>query len=390
MRITLLFFALLLPTHVIGADIEQHLSPEAIAALTRADEHQNYCLRYFHRTIEGRDDVVVLMGESHIKKDQDEVERGLQVTKQFDCIGRENGGHFISSLLFNKFDFLMKFAQASMSKASTEGLGSTIHDYSEHIENALALGLSLAVYDLLNEAEKKQLIEYIKFDEELAASIFLGGSLKNYLKIREIDGQSLSAPISKDSLVYWLSALTKKPNLLTAENADLVEQALKEIREGKKNSGPRMVRSQNEGKRGSNIDLELGCRASLSDNICQALNTAWTYGEVLTIPALATWCITGSSYAGTCSGIGLGLIAWDVSFVLLKKLGYLSPQYSRNYYSLGIDSRDSAMAQNIDKFFAEQAKSKKLLAMMGMLHVPGVALHLLNTYGFKEIKPKQR
>lgn len=391
LKIALIFGCSLLTfMPIMGAEVEHYFSKETVAVFNKADEHKNYCVRYFHRKIEGRDDLVVLMGEKHIKEDKDEADRGLEVVKQFSCIGCEDGTHFTNSGL-SRFDWGMNYVRKMMSNADAQRLGSTMFDYSEYLENILALGLCKAVEEFFNanESEKKTLFTYINFDPEHAPKILLGGIFGKYLKSRGFDGQTLNDPINVESLKYWLTALGKRPNFLTSENADRVEQAITQIRHGKKNLSYRALQSQNEPKLGTRIDLEKGCTASFRDNIYSAINTVWTFCEFLTIPAFATWCMTGSSYAGAYTGIGLCLIGFDKSCALLNKIGFLEARYCRYFYSLGVDTRDSVMAHNINEFFDKQNDSQQFLAIMGKLHVPGVARHLLNTYGFREIKAKE-
>ena len=380
-----------------SAEIEKFLSNKTIAVCNKADEHKNYCIRYFHRNIEDRDDVVVLLGEMHIKGDKDEAQRGRDLVNQFYCIGRENFNHFRESG-FQKFDpktFI--FQDIILVHAGADGLGSTIHEASptqalfHHIENAIAIGLSKAVKELHNEneAEKKRLCGYINFDPEHGCAIVLGGLLNDYLKKRGIDGGCFNSPINAETLTKWLTTIRDQDNLLTRENADLVDQALVELKHEKKQRGDDIVQSQKPDKLGIRIDLEQGCKATCKDNIFSAVNTFLTVAKFMAVPAFAFWCVTGSRFASACTGIGFVVFAFDRCCEKLCSADPLGIRYVRRYYSLGIETRDKTMAHNIDDFFAKQKDSRPFLGIMGLLHVPGVAEHLMNTYGFREIKPKK-
>lgn len=390
---------------VLCAEIENFLTEQTIAACIKADEHKNYRLRYFHRKAQDRDDdIVVLMGEKHVKEDADESQRGREVISQFFCIGVENYNHFLDSS-FQKFDpqtFLFK--NIAMLRAKNEGRGSSVHEALDpqelfrHIGNAVAIGLSKAVKAHLNEneTEKKKLNDYIQFDPNYHLEIVFGNSwseyrrsrgIDEYLERRGVDPKSINSPINARNLNCWLAAIRDQENLLTDLNKDLVEQALVEMQHGKRQPGHHLVPSQKTDKIATRIDLEQGCRATWKDNIYAAANIALTMGELMALPAIPYWYLTGSSFAGTFAGIGFCLFALDMACEQLYIKGALDIKYVRRSHSLGIETRDKAMAQKINEFFTTQKDSQQFLAIMGMAHVTGVAEQLINTYGFMELRP---
>jgi len=376
---------------ILGADIGEFFREEAIAAFNKANKHRNYCIRYFYREIDQKREVVVLMGECHFKKDKYEVQLGEEVLKYFSCIGCEESSHFTASSLGGLDPKLYLYRYLS-SKKNSAGKGSTMQgafytpEIIESIDNALLIGLKWALRDLHQGTEKKSLESYISFeniDPDIRCNIILSGLLAKHLQQRELDSQYCKEFISKESLTQWLHAFNNKRAFLTIHNRDLVDQMLLELEHGQNSQDDIIIKS--EAKKTIRIDLENGCKASVKDNIFIALNAAATWSELLALPALGLFYMTGYDYAGALAATGCFFMAYDLFCFLLDKKG----RFDRYWYSLGIETRDKIMVDNINAFSQKLEAREHILAIIGLLHVSGVAEYMKNSYGFRELFPKQ-
>lgn len=143
-----------------------------------------------------------------------------------------------------------------------------------------------------------------------------------------------------------------------------------------------------DGKNIKRIDLEMGCKASAKDNFMGALNLIWNIAEFAALPATWASCYFGWPLVGVCGGTGLACIAYDLGSEALILRGYLPRNFHRIYYVVGVDTRDSGIAHNINEFFAQNQDQDILVlpAVVGSTHLPGIEYHLVTTYGFSKLK----
>lgn len=330
------------------AECEVRLNAGQINALQAAKDAKDFAVQILQGNVNGRDRLVVLLGESHYKTLTDK-ELGKEVLNQFQAYGYE--GADSSKTLGGKFFSAVTYAMSKLiKKLSTRSSESTIDDalHRVHMLKAVAKGLHEQMAELSPEQRNAKFAE-----------------IEHPQAIVEVDGVKIDRPL----LLQLLQELKRLSGVLTESDS----------------SAPLAPRA---------FHLEAGHRPDVLEHFSSVAipgYVIWAGYRIIYLlvfgvkDSVVTHSATPAFQSTALVGAGLALSYYltKLEILLTRRLGFGIVQCFLYPLFIGIEhGRNKTMVRNTIEAFEKNDDVLVLLNIVGRAHVKGMAKLLEKNHGF--------